>query len=505
MKYILRHWQGELSLAVSFWINFFLLNVAKISFDTWLTQNSPIKHPQIAARVGIIYIAIVLVIVYPWQIIGAWRACNRHVATTGKAFWARAAQVFLIFGFLATLGNLNKSWPIYNDLYDLGFKKDQFANYTLKLENNDTLIHLKGGLGFGVSEDIAEFLKHHPEIKGIILDSIGGRIYEGRELSKLILIHGLDTYSLEGCYSACTTAFIAGENRFLGIGANLAFHQYIMGYKALGDFVDVKKEQQEDLRIFERQRIKPDFVKKLFDTPHDDLWYPTIDEMLNAGVIQGVVNPSDITPVKYEASSKDLDEAFLSVSVFRVIRQYDPEAYQKILEELEELVKKGATQVELQEKVASYIEVLVTRTMSQTSNEAVIRFAQVMIDVLKTLEEKDPILCLKNLYPQQYGTVNNSRYLSNDEMMLLLDAMSRIIIDAYEKKSPSVDTEDAELQMQKVVLHLGEDAKYLELQTLQNSAQYKRHCDVVVKIYNLILNEDKKTAGNALRYVFGQS
>ena len=31
----------------------------------------------------------------------------------------------------------------------------------------------------------------------------------------------VNTYSLLGCYSACTTAFILGKNRFLGLGANL--------------------------------------------------------------------------------------------------------------------------------------------------------------------------------------------------------------------------------------------------------------------------------------------
>lgn len=164
----------------------------------------------------------------------------------------------------------------------------------MSIEKNNTLIHLRGRLGFGVSQDVAKILKNNPNVKGIILDSTGGRIYEGRELSKLILIYGLDTYSLEGCYSASTIAFVAGKNRILGTGANLAFHQYKMGYKNLNPFVDAKKEQEKDLRLFERQGIKQEFLKRLYDATPNDLWYPTIDEMMSAGVIHGIVIPSDI-------------------------------------------------------------------------------------------------------------------------------------------------------------------------------------------------------------------
>ena len=310
INYICKHWRGELSLAVSFWINVFLLNIVIRLFETLLTQNSLITHPQIASRVTIIYIVLALGLVYPWQIIGLWRTCNRHIEITGTRFWSRFAQVLAIFGVLATFGTVTSSWPIYKELYQIGFTKDEYAIYNLKLTTNNTIIYLQGGLGFGVSKDVAKLLASQPNVQGIVLDSNGGRIYEGRELSKLILINGLNTYSFNGCYSACTTAFIAGKNRYLGPGANLAFHQYIMGYKNIGTGIDMKKEQEADLRIFQKQGIKSDFMDKLFNTPHDDLWYPSVEELMDSGVIHGIVNPSDISPVQYNANSYDFDKVF---------------------------------------------------------------------------------------------------------------------------------------------------------------------------------------------------
>ena len=87
----------------------------------------------------------------------------------------------------------------------------------------------------------------------------------------------------------------------------------------------------------------------------------------------------------------------------------------------------------------------------------------------------------------------------------MLDALSRLIIDAYEKETPVVDSKAAEQIVLKVVLQLGEDAEYLEPLSLQNREQYKRHCDAVVAFYEFILREKTSTAGNALRYAFGSS
>ncbi len=506
ISYIRKHWRGQLSLAVSFWINLFLLNIVILLFWTLLGYSDILKNPVISARVIIIFAAFVFLIVYPWQIIGLWRSCNRHIEIHGKHFWARTAQVLVVLGIIGTLGNLNSYWPTYKSCFRIAFVKDNdFGNYTLTLEKNNTLIHLQGGLNLGVSKEVSKILKQNPGIEGIILDSIGGRIYEGRELAKLISTYDLDTYSLRGCYSAATIAFIAGEKRFLGMGANLAYHQYKMGYEGFDVFVDMKDEQANDLLFFQRQGVKNEFLKKLFGASPDDLWYPTVDEMLDAGVIHGIVNPSDLSPVEYSSSSfgsEEFDKASLDIPFYKTIQKYEPAIYNKIKVELDEQIKKGATQIELQHTVANSIKSLAFAALSRTSNEALIQFAQAFNANLKKLKEVDPILCLKALYPQQYGVLDFSKYSSDDEANSMLDALNKIIIDAYEKNNPPVDTQAAELLMYELVLKLGEDAYYLELEDLQNTDDYGRHCDAIIKLYENILEEDKIAAGNILRYMF---
>jgi|GEM_PF-304505 len=500
--YIRKHWHGELSLAVSFWINLFLFNFVLRLVDVLSAEI--IHNPLTYARATIIYNAFNITIIYPWQIIGLWRSCNRHIDATNKRFWARTAQILVVLGLIATFGNLATSWPVYQDLLRLGFGEDEYGKYSLKLEKNNTLIHLQGGLGLGISKEVVLLLRKYPEVKGIILDSYGGRIYEGRELSKLISAYDLDTYSLEGCYSAATTAFISGRKRFLGIGANLAFHQYRMDYESFDAFIDMEEEQAKDLLLFQKQGIKSEFLDRIFYADSDDLWYPTVDEMLDAGVIHGIVNTSDLLPVEYGSISKEIaeiDKVILDIPVYQTIKKYKPDIYSKIKAEWNERIKKGATLIELQNAGSEIIMPFAMSLMSQTSDEALIQFANTFIVALRRLKEIDPILCLKALYPEQYGSVYFPQYISNDEAMPMLDVLSKIIIDAYEKDNPVVDTDTAELQLDSLFIELGEHASYLELGSLQNKNDYENHCNAVIKFYEMIVVKDKVEACNLLRYL----
>ena len=74
------------------------------------------------------------------------------------------------------------------------------------------------------------------------------------------------------------------------MGANLAFHRYHLDYR---NVEDIEKEQEKDLHIFRLKGIKQEFIEKLYDASHEALWIPSIDELLSAGVIHGVLDPSD--------------------------------------------------------------------------------------------------------------------------------------------------------------------------------------------------------------------
>ena len=164
MNYIRRHWQGELPLAVSFWVNVLLVNFVVVLVQTALFSNLIDVYPPIVARLFFGFTVVVTALVYPWQIIGLWRSCSRHIYETKKSAWARAAQVLVVLGLLATVANVNRDWPIYKDFYRAGFQKDPLGDYALKVEGNDRFVHLTGWLTFGVSDDLADLLRENPGV-----------------------------------------------------------------------------------------------------------------------------------------------------------------------------------------------------------------------------------------------------------------------------------------------------------------------------------------------------
>ncbi len=306
MSYILKHWRGEHSLAMSFWLNVLLINICCAVFYLVLVVF-PIDNPVVKSQVAIILFFVIIVIIYPWQSIGLWRSASRHAGEKKKRFWASTAKVLVVFGIFSLTGNVIDSWPMYKDLYQTGFGKDEFGNYKVELTKNGELIHMKGALGSGIAKEVKQLVAKNPNVKGIILDSLGGRTYEARKLSKVILINSLDTYTFEGCDSACGTAFISGNKRYLAKGARLGFHQYELLTTSFAPYLDDSPEQKKALKIYQRRGISQDFIDKIFKAKNDEMWYPTIEELLDAGVIHGVVNPSNLK--QYQESNSLLNKS----------------------------------------------------------------------------------------------------------------------------------------------------------------------------------------------------
>ena len=161
----------------------------------------------------------------------------------------------------------------------------------LRQHGDGTLVHLFGPLDNGVTRDLEAFLGDHPAVQAIVLDSDGGSIYEGRGVARLIIERGLATYSLGGCSSACTTAFIGGSRRWLAPQARLGFHQYELQSRNLMPNIDSAAELRKDFEQFALQGVDTERLAPALTTPSASMWYPDHALLLEAGVIHGVARP----------------------------------------------------------------------------------------------------------------------------------------------------------------------------------------------------------------------
>jgi len=157
------------------------------------------------------------------------------------------------------------------------------VKYALTMVAGGELLHLRGELEAGVTRAVAAMLAERPRARGVILDSGGGQIYEGRGLARVIRELGLATYTLRECASACATAYLAGRERILGAGARLGFHQY-QSHTILPAF-DLAAEQAKDRELFEAQGVAAEFLDQIFAARPEEMWWPTVAELIAGGAI----------------------------------------------------------------------------------------------------------------------------------------------------------------------------------------------------------------------------
>lgn len=285
LNYLKKHWQGGFSLSQAFWVNFVLLFFAlglleKLIFPPFIVD-------EIAVTTAVlVYFVVVKLVIYPWQVVGVLRSCATRIRLNTGRMQAIAAQfavaVSLALILISTVESY-QSLQIYKHKLALKAIGPPIPEYSLDLIEQDTLIHLRGPFEIGITNKVSELIDRYPQITGIILDSVGGQIYEGRGLARLIRENKLQTFSLDGCLSSCTTAFVAGITRSLGTNARLGFHQY-KTYSLIPS-INVGNEQAKDRAIFVNQGVAPEFIDKIFVHPPESMWWPEIDELLAAGVV----------------------------------------------------------------------------------------------------------------------------------------------------------------------------------------------------------------------------
>jgi hypothetical protein len=83
-NYIIRHWQGDLSLAVSFWINLCLFGLGN-----GLLVGAFFEYPSVWPKNYTVFsilcytVIILALAVQGWQLVGLWRSAKKHTQRGG--------------------------------------------------------------------------------------------------------------------------------------------------------------------------------------------------------------------------------------------------------------------------------------------------------------------------------------------------------------------------------------------------------------------------------------
>jgi hypothetical protein len=157
--------------------------------------------------------------------------------------------------------------------------------HRIRLLLGGTELEFSGSMSAGTASELRQVLDANPGVGVVHLNSPGGLVDEGRVMFSILREHQLITTTDRYCLSACALAFLGGRERYLAPGARLGFHA------ESSDAIDaahLAARQQIDKDQMLSLGIPQAFVDKAFSTPKDQIWLPTVGELEEANVINGV-------------------------------------------------------------------------------------------------------------------------------------------------------------------------------------------------------------------------
>jgi hypothetical protein len=150
--------------------------------------------------------------------------------------------------------------------------------YRLQVVAGGTVLEVDGSFGPDLVADFEAAVDRGSELRAVRLESPGGRVLAAWQVAAIIQKRGLSTYVGRLCASACTLAFLAGRERWLGPDARLGFHQ---ARTEDGSSQAANKILGED---YEKLGVPPAFVAHILSTAPADLWVPSRSELRAAHV-----------------------------------------------------------------------------------------------------------------------------------------------------------------------------------------------------------------------------
>jgi hypothetical protein len=218
-----------------------------------------------------------------WVVVGIIRSANRHTEHGGKPFWANAARVFMGISVIAMcIGLHNRIIPEFRLLIPLAAGHDPLGPVDVQISADGRTIIVDGTMGLGSLDRLQEILAASPNATEVLLNSDGGREAEAKFIVELIKKKHLNTSVRDQCLSACTLVFLAGTERELSDDAKLGFHQST----AVGTTDFQQRVAVQALReSYRALGVREWFIDHIVATPPEDMWYPTRDELKQAGVL----------------------------------------------------------------------------------------------------------------------------------------------------------------------------------------------------------------------------
>jgi hypothetical protein len=291
--YLVRHWRGELTLPVSFWVNNGLLAMPVgfgiAALAAWITATGDFLR---GGSIALLVSWPLLLLFSMWCIVGAWRAASAYMQSGGAWLWGGLTKLMLALSVLSTgattVLDFLPSVPAY---LRMARGIDPIGNVQATLSPDGRRLRLEGPLGLGDGERVRQLTAKASALRIVELDSPGGRLKEGEQIAALVKKSSWQTRTTGACESACTFIHMAGERKQLLPGAKLGFHRASAG--TVNPVLD-NLANRELVRMYREAGLPERFIERTLATPASRMWHPSRDELVGAGLVSLAERPLDV-------------------------------------------------------------------------------------------------------------------------------------------------------------------------------------------------------------------
>jgi hypothetical protein len=508
-NFLVKHWRGDYSLGISYWVIGCLLTVIVVAITTAVASISSLHElgPKASGAAILVFYGFVITLTL-WQLVGIWRSANKHSQRGGKAFWAGLAKVMVVLGLLRAAGDFTaQGIHLVSEGAKLLVGIDNTPPYQIRLLRDGTELELAGGMPFGTTDAVKKFLDAAPAVQIIHLNSQGGRINEAYRLYKTIKERNLSTYTSADCVSACSLAFLAGRERYLGESGRLGFHSTSIG--ELGG--EVFKELNDEVRqTLQNHGVPNSFIDRALSTSPKDMWYPSKEELLEAKVIDSIVDSRyfGLSGVTQWRDAHEIESELLTIPIYSALAQYDQENYAKLRDILVSGIQKGRPQIEIQNDARSIlVGQLIPTYLKRAPDKALIRYWHSQITEMKHLAKLNPQHCADFAFPEFARSAQDlQRLLPKDLLAEDIDALAAVIKGVATNPQGYEANPRIQADLESAVVNVTQKYPWA-LEVLQNPANHKDDptslCGATIALYSEVLAMPSSSrSGAVLRYIF---
>ncbi len=179
---------------------------------------------------------------------------------------------------------------------------------------NSSEHQLTSGLKLDEAAVFGAYLMDYPDITTLVISGIGGSAHAAYRIAELVELNQLDVIAQGRCDSACSTIFLAGQNRYLARAASLGFHASFVRPERERAFFEQNRERRgwndvfdyvpsvydngivaavRFVEFFSRRGVDLDFILQALNTAPSEMYEPTREQLYKAGVLTTMVAPPD--------------------------------------------------------------------------------------------------------------------------------------------------------------------------------------------------------------------